>query len=418
MKTIKQFSPPRWFLLVLASFAWQLACSRDSTPTDSSLPSSRTAQDAAFDPAPTPAGPTLDELFLEVGKDVPGFAGVVLDGDGVLAIKLADTTQGPQARVAVARVFGDAPALRSVATRLVPVRYSFAQLHSWREAIYGKGLPNGIRLVDADEGRNVVRIGTQDGSTAQAVRDLARSLDIPEDAVVAETVPELIQLTDSLSSRIRPVMGGLKTPNCTLGFKAKKTGLTRYVTTNAHCTTTFGTVDGDDLGQPTLQSGRVAHEVDDPAFTSTGCITGYTCRWADVALFQCDTISQCANYTIARTTFEYTGSDTSQSGSFELTAEPWFVVGELSNSSLTQGASLSKVGRSSGWTGGTISQTCVDSYLSSSTMLRCQYLFYGVGRAGDSGSPVFQYESSTGKAWLGGIMWGISYALEAISQMP
>ena len=29
-----------------------------------------------------------------------------------------------------------------------------------------------------------------------------------------------------------------------------------------------------------------------------------------------------------------------------------------------------------------------------------------VSRAGDSGSPVFSYESSTGKAWLAGILWG------------
>jgi hypothetical protein len=39
-------------------------------------------------------------------------------------------------------------------------------------------------------------------------------------------------------------------------------------------------------------------------------------------------------------------------------------------------------------------------------LLRCQYDFSAVARAGDSGSPVFQYEPATGKSWLAGIFWG------------
>lgn len=401
-----------WLLVIAASVALQAACSRDTTSTDPQLPSNRTGPDPGFDPEPTPAGPTLDELFLQVGKDVPGFAGVVLNEDGVVAIKLTDTTDGSRAREAVSRVFDDAPDLRGRTTRLVPVRYSFSQLHGWRESLYAKGLPEGVRLVDADEGLNVVRIGTKDASTAQVVREIARSLGVPADAIIAEAVPVFTPLTDYLTSAIRPVMGGLTivttAHGCTLGFKAKKTTATRYVATNAHCTSTFGSVDGDDLGQPLLQSNYwIGYEVDDPGFTSTNCVSGYTCRWADVALFQCDTITQCSNYTVARTTSEYTGSDPNQSGSSILTTEPWYVVGELSSGSLTQGTSLSKVGQTSGWTGGTVSSTCVDSYgfPTSTNIIRCQYIFSGISRAGDSGSPVFKYESSTGKAWLGGILW-------------
>jgi hypothetical protein len=396
-------------MLVLSVAAVSVGCSSDPGPTQSPLDPALTAQDPAFDPDPTPAGPTLDQLFLEVGKDSPGFGGMVIDEDGVLSIRVVDTAQGITTQESVSRIFGDA--VRGRTTRLMSVQYTFAQLYSWREDLLAKGLPEGVRLVDVDEGRNLVRVGTIDASVAQAVRDLARSLGLPHGAILVEPVGAIVALTDYLTSPIRPVMGGLSivttAHGCTLGFKAKKTGSTRYVATNAHCTTTVGTVDGDDVGQPLLQSNYwIGYEVDDPAFTSTNCISGYTCRWADVALAQCDTISQCANYTVARTTSEYTGNDWNQSGSSTLATEPWYVVGELSSGSLTQGASLSKVGATSGWTGGTIVSTCFDVYYATGKLLRCQYDFSAVARSGDSGSPVFQYESSTGKAWLGGILWG------------
>lgn len=71
------------------------------------------------------------------------------------------------------------------------------------------------------------------------------------------------------------------------------------------------------------------------------------------------------------------------------------------------GTALSKVGQASGWTGGTILNTCIDSYgyPATSNIIRCQYIFSAISRSGDSGSPVFQYQSSTGKAWLAGIVW-------------
>lgn len=84
----------------------QFGCSLDSSPTESRTHSPRVIQDA-FDPEPTAAGPTLDELFLEVGKDVPGFAGLVIDSVGVLELKLVDTTDAPRAREAISRVFGE-----------------------------------------------------------------------------------------------------------------------------------------------------------------------------------------------------------------------------------------------------------------------------------------------------------------------
>ncbi len=404
------------FLLAACATTWQAACSSDGTPT-SSLPLS---SQVVSDDQPTPAGPTLDALFLEVGKEVPGFAGLVLGSDGQLIIKLVDTTDGPKAREQVARVFGGAPNLAGRTTRLEVVRYSFAEIISWREALYAKDLPSGIRLIDADEGRNALRIGVADEAGVNSVRSFVRSLGVPDSGVVIDVVQTVRPLADSVGNYYRPVVGGLRvglwtgagtTNYCSLGFKAKKTTSTRYIVTNSHCTATFGSVDGDSLGQPNYNY-WIANEVQDPGFGSTGCYSGYTCRMSDAALIQCSSGSTCANYTLARTTSEYTGSDWANgSGSLQLYTDDWYVVGEISNSSLIQGASVSKVGATTGWTGGTIQQTCfsVLGYPVTGKELKCQFSSLAVVRSGDSGSPVFQYEASTGKAWLAGVVWGLIY---------
>lgn len=388
------------------------ACTREQSLTDTNPVDSGMSAAIASDPAPTPAGPSLDDLFLQVSRDVPGFGGIFVDEDGALVIQLVDSAQGDAARSAVERTFGAEPAVRDRATRLNAARFSFSQLNSWRGTIDEKGPPAEVRLIDIDERANVIRIGTVDQASAGGVAQWIEAIGIPRSAVVTEPVPAMSQLTDYLSSRVRPVLGGLVVATtaggCSLGFKAKKTGATRYVATNAHCTSTFGSVDGTQLGQPLLQSNYfIGTESDDPAFVSGGgCATGYSCRWSDATLVQCDTIAACSGYTIARTTSQYTGSDWSQSGSSTLTTEPWYVVGEASSGSLIMGASLSKVGSTSGWTGGTIVSTCGDWQVATGKKLRCQYEFSGVARGGDSGSPVFQFEDATGKAWLAGMMWG------------
>ena len=390
----------------------QVACSPDDGVSVNTPLTLRTSQDSTFDPEPTPAGPSLDELFLEAAREAPAFGGIFVDGEGLVVIQLADLAQSDQARATVMRLFGEEPMVRGRSVRIAPVDFTFQQLAQWRDAFADVGPIDGLQTVDLDERANIVRFGVENENTAGIVLARARDLGIPDKGFRTEVVAPFRQTTDYLGSAVRPVHGGLQISTtgsaCTLGFKAKKTGALRYVVTNAHCTSTFGAVDGTQIGQPLLQSNYyVATEITDPSFTSgSGCPSGYTCRYSDASLAKCDTIVACSNYTIARTTFEYTGSDWTQSGSFQLTTDPWFVVGELSSGSLLQGTALSKVGVTSGWTGGTVQQTCVDSYIASSKLLRCQYLFSGVARSGDSGSPVFSYEAATGKAWLAGILWG------------
>lgn len=334
---------------------------------------------------------------------------------------MTDTLHGDAATTAVLRVFRSSPAIRQGNTRIHLARYSFTQLQAWLASILEPGVPQGVRTSDIDERGNAVRIGVADAAITGILRARAQQAGVPDSALVIAVIPPIVPATASLTSWIRPVMGGLyivtTRSGCSLGFKAK-VGASRFVLTNAHCTSTFGVDDNDQLGQPNLLSPSyfIGTEYSDPAFVSGGsCPSGASCRYSDAAMFQCDTLSHCSNYTIARTTFEYTGSNWNESGSSELTTEPWYVTAELTSSDLTQGTSVSKVGATSGWTGGTVSQTCISSYHvgGQNKHLLCQYSASFVSRNGDSGSPVFKYNSSDGTASLGGIVraigGGVSY---------
>jgi hypothetical protein len=396
--------------LIYSCIALQFGCSSDTTGADVSGSTPLLPSISQFDPPETQAGPTLDEVFAGVSLEVPSFGGIFTDADGAVVIQLTDTLEAETARSVVLRVFGSEPTIHGRNIRVKLAHYTFSQLHSWLASVLASGVPEGVRTSDVDERANVVRIGVADAATRELLQGRVREARIPEDALVTSEIAPIRQQTDYLGSAMRPVIGGLTIVTtyggCSLGFKAKISTV-RYVVTNSHCTSTFGADNNDGLGQPLLQSNYfIGTEYSDPAFSSGGgCSSGHNCRYSDAALFQCDTLSHCFGYTIAQTTSEYTGANWNESGSLELTTEPWYVTAELSNSSLTQGMSISKVGATSGWTGATVDQTCITIYNAGgqNNDLLCQYAASYVSRSGDSGSPVFTYDSSQGTAALAGI---------------
>jgi hypothetical protein len=213
-------------------------------------------------------------------------------------------------------------------------------------------------------------------------------------------------------------MGGLNIVRfgaqaCTLGFNAKKTGSLRYFVTNAHCTQTFGAVNGDVFGQPLGQSNyRIGFEVTDPPFVTGGnCPAVGGCRWSDAALIRYDSAGVGFHSNIARTVNQF--------GSIELAESPFHVEGEVGSSSLVIGTFLSKVGVASGWTSGNITGTCVEwlNFPAPGYALLCQYNASAGGAPGDSGSPVFTYDASTGKAWLIGILHSAAYGAMTFSPL-
>jgi hypothetical protein len=73
-------------------------------------------------------------------------------------------------------------------------------------------------------------------------------------------------------------------------------------------------------------------------------------------------------------------------------------------SSFPAGTYLDKMGATTGWTSGAISQTCVDRNQIGANLLLCQDQVLAYAAGGDSGSPVFVWTSQIDVS-LGGIVW-------------
>jgi hypothetical protein len=226
---------------------------------------------------------------------------------------------------------------------------------------------------------------------------LAR-LGIPADAVtIQETDP--IHATATLRNRVRPVSGGLQVnfPGflCTLGFNVLRSGQRSFIT-NSHCTTNQGGTEATPYWQP-LQTAttRIGTEVSDPLFFSNrnGCPAGRRCRFSDAARASYTSGAQFSLGRIAKTTGPNNGSITI-SGSFTITAEGRASVGQT----------VSKVGRTTGWTRGRVTNRCVNIVLSGTNIVQlCQDMVSARVGGGDSGAPVFAGSTSV---TLLGVLWG------------
>jgi hypothetical protein len=238
------------------------------------------------------------------------------------------------------------------------------------------------------------------------IRGVVARLGIPEAAVVIQET-EPVRFAATLRDRIRPIVGGLQInfPGflCTLGFNAIHNGQSSFIT-NSHCTNDQGGTEGTPYWQP-LQSVdpvQVGTEVDDPTYvwgpTSDGCPRGRRCRFSDASRAAYAPGISFQLGIIARTTGANNNSFTIDP------ANPSFSIRREGNASV--GQTVNKVGRTSGWTQGPVTRTCVNTGVLGSNIVQLCQTFVTAGVAGgDSGSPVFLQRPS-GAVTLVGILWG------------
>jgi hypothetical protein len=352
---------------------------------------------------------TLDEQLAAVAKQVPGFGGMFYDQDGTLQVYMAEHKGPADAALmssldaVLAREVGGGERLSGRGMEVIEGQYDFLALHGWQQQITPEVLNiPGVAYTDNNESKNRIEIGITDTpGTAEEVRKTLAILGIPSDAVVLSETKEMDQY---LRSRRRPLRGGLQINFggflCTLGFVAVRNGVNGYVT-NSHCTTTQGGVQGTVEHQPTASgtTNRVGIEIADPTyFTGSGCPAGRRCRRSDSSFIQVPHPSgpsvTTARGTIARpavNSINWNGVDI-----FNITSEGSAVVGQA----------VTKVGRTTGRTAGTVSQTCVNTNVSGTTITQLCQTFANYGNAGgDSGSPVFRI-TTLPSVVLVGINWG------------
>jgi hypothetical protein len=257
---------------------------------------------------------------------------------------------------------------------------------------------------DLDTGTLV--FGVENDGAARGVRNALTRLGIPATEYDIQVTDPIHFMSDNLRSVHRPVVAGIQLHwsgyVCTLGFNVDHAGGRSFIT-NSHCTDKQGTTGNTQYNQPTrtISPAPIAFEADDPPYTKDDCSVGKVCRDSDAAraLYEPGVESRAR---IAKTTGINSGS---------LTVDGHFTIGSQDNTtkSFDDGTTMQKVGRTTGWTSGDVTDSCVRVNVSGSNIqLRCQTIVRRPGtrivQGGDSGSPVFTGSNSS--VTLRGILWG------------
>ena len=374
------------------------ACQDNSDPTNANDPL------AARGGIPGPNLPSADEF----DRRVPGFGGYYLSQDGTPTVYL---TRGSSRAPAEAMLSGylSARGQGVAAVRVVEAQYNWKQLQRWQEGASVEALDvAGAVFVDNDETTNRVLIGVEDMGTAGQVRAAAARAGVPSEALTIRQVPPVVQVATLQNVIDRPIRAGVQInfPGflCSVGFNANS-GTQRSFITASHCTTKQGGVENTPYYQP-LQSvdpTLMATEVADPVYVKNGpgCPKGKMCRYSDAARANYANAANQGLGLIAKTSAANNGS-LDITGSFTITADDCGTTGGC----LPVGTVVNKVGRTTGWTAGAITNTCVNTGVQGTRFVQfCQtFVTAGVG-GGDSGSDVFQITSGT-SVKLVGILWG------------
>jgi hypothetical protein len=341
----------------------------------------------------------------ELANSVPGFGGFFLD-QGRPTIWLTDVNNVGRARGALAG-FLESRGLGGAELQVRRADFSWQQLERWFAAAVPAAFEvEGTVLVDLDEAQNRIRVAVErQGAIGLVHAALVRS-GIPEGALVIDQT-EPIQRVATLRDRVRPIVAGLQInfPGflCSLGFNATKGTVASFVTAS-HCTTNQGGNDQTHYWQPlqSVDGTTIGIESLDPIYQRgiSGCPPGKLCRRSDAAL-----VTYQPGISFTRGAIATTSGP--NNGSLTITGNRT-ISGEDLRTNFTSGESINKVGRTTGWTAGTVTSTCATIGVSGTRIVQiCQTVVSSsnvIVSGGDSGSPVFRLSGSN--AILAGILWG------------
>ena len=359
---------------------------------------------------------TLDDRFDEITSTIPAFAGLYLNDDGELIVRMVGGAAPIGLTSAIQAVMGALPGKPGRPVHVEPADYDFHTLRQYFLTFMSdRTNRRSLVMMDLDERRNRVVIGVRESSAVAAVKETLAQLGIPQQAVEVEVRPADVPVS-SLQDISNPVVGGVQVQPrdeltfagyvCTGSFNVQLPADTTklYVLTAAHCTSNVDSLASDYLYQPdpfhVYPATRVALEYAEKSWASMPseptCPSGALCRYADAAMFRYDNATTGALGRIGRTP-HYTDA----THPFTLTRDTadFHITGELPAADFVVGQWVSKVGRTTGWSAGKIHQTCFTFYYDYAPErdYACQYRAYDAMNAGvnnfvyggDSGAPVF-----------------------------
>jgi hypothetical protein len=267
----------------------------------------------------------------------------------------------------------------------------------------------GTVFADHDEKANKLVFGVENAAAIPGVRMALARLGVPTSDYAVELTQPIHQVA-TLRDRFRPTQAGIQIHFgfylCTMGFNASHSGGRSFIT-NSHCTNRQGGTEGTEYFQPTsnVDPTVIATEADDPEYFRDGvCPRGRRCRYSDAsrALYSTDVASIQGD--ILKTSGPNNG-DLNVAGVFTISRQ------DDKTTSFSIGTVVNKVGRTTGWTQGEVTRTCVHTGVFASNVVQlCQTFVSNPGGAqvvgaGDSGSGVFRLLNRD-NVELVGILWG------------
>jgi len=384
----------------IGAVAFAAACS-DTAPMDPVAP----LPDAPSLFGGTPAAPsvhaenTYDAQLARIAGTVPGFGGFFYDETGALNVVMTAAAQS-QSAAAVRRTLGSELArfgvdLSAQQVRMVPGQYDFAELHAMHQQVIPVLSLAGVVYTDAQERTNRIEIGVEHAAAQATVQHALDMMQFPAGAVEFRIV-EPVELMQGLRDRVRPVAGGLQInfPGflCSVGANVRSPEAPNVhgFITNSHCSNNQW--DGAAGNTPYAQPSGVGtcpggdncigtEQFDAPGFTGAPCPVGRICRYSDAAGAQYAPGVENAFARIYRTTGV---------GSLVIDqANPFYNIVAEAPTNVAVGDSVFKVGRTTGFTRGVTTGSCVNTNLAPNYTYLCHDWVTGPSGSvggGDSGS--------------------------------
>jgi len=361
-----------------------------------------------------------DREWAQVAKEHPGFAGYYIDDAGRTVLMVSDAQRIEALKsemLGSAKSASETAESESVSETLITreVAFDYAQLYAYKQQLHNMLSEPGVVYVDLDEVNNRIVVGidptaprariASTSNLAKAAQTVASTYKVPERAVAIVPAEPIMPLA-TLRSRLRPTPGGMQISNasgglCTMGVVVQRGAVNGFLT-NSHCTNVKGGVEGTRFYQPTFSSNNlIGTEVADPPYLTGGaCPVGRRCRNSDSALVQ------------------FTNNNMSLGQWGYIAKPPCYNCNDLSistqyprlsmvynNYDFAVGDTVQKVGRTTGWTRGPVTNTCVTANATDNTTLFCQHYAQMGASFGDSGSAIIR-GSHRQRRGLSGLLWG------------
>ncbi len=407
----------------------------------------QTAQPDSVDDLPSQQG-SLDVAFLRLNIAIPSFAGMYRENDSIKVL-LGSMAEAESARPIIVKFLTDnygsefkekgSPEIKFEPAK---TKLTWLAIYHYKAALRDVLTIKDTVMLDADEVCGCVTVGVANERARAMVENFIKISGVPADAVHIVNMAPIVPF-QTVQDRFRPIPGGvqIKTDtgwvwlalgdNCTATIIAERIGIAGIITAS-HCTRVQGGVEATQFSQNGRQFfglDYIAHESADPVWTpgGAGCPTGSLCRSSDSAFAVIDIGNQ--NGAMAAIAKPSTLCLTPPVGP----VPPTCSLGMPSATSMLSvtgtaalplaGTVVTKVGRTSGWTGGPITSTCASVPQGGTIFVAlCTSVASAGGMPGDSGSPVFTIPPGAGStattATLVGLLWGgtpgVSFAFSSI----